>query len=461
MSEETNQFNNRIASFYQGPSQGECEAPCVDVTARFIRQTISSNVMEKSSNGNKLSSPETPSLSKIHNTGRPVRIGIDARIFLVESSMERGLGHYTFHHLLTLSELCPDWQFLLFVDFLADSKEFKQLLKQPNIEVAFFENIDKYHLSIFHIPDCMSMIGGYDCPFKLAPTATPVSILAHDLIPLRMSEGCYDQWATITQQGYMRRLRLMKEREDVVVLANSEYTRNDLMQIGKIDSSRISVVWAGLNQLPNEHHSSPEVIRATLEKYKIKLPFILHVGGLDPHKNFFNTFSAYMSLQSKVPSALVVVGSDVDPYKTHFKDIVQFNKAENVVFTGFVARSELNALYASAAGLAFPSQLEGFGFPALEAVAHGCPVIGTRTGALAEIIGDAGFLVDPLNYKQIASAMESLLTQPDLRAELSKKGYERAKSFSWQRTAQLTKDAWQELWEKKAVAQPDYRCVAT
>ncbi|MCB0310755.1 MAG: glycosyltransferase family 4 protein, partial [Bdellovibrionales bacterium] len=158
---------------------------------------------------------------------------------------------------------------------------------------------------------------------------------------------------------------------------------------------------------------------------------------------------AHNAVQDNLESTLVVVGGHSDPLKNRYKAIIDEIGIRNVNFTGFVSRAELNALYSSACGLAFPSKCEGFGFPALEAMAHGCPVIAGNVTALPEVVGDAGILIDPENPSELAQAMHLLISRPDVRELLAKKGLDRAKIFTWEKTAQRTIEVWEQICQKK------------
>ncbi len=116
-----------------------------------------------------------------------------------------------------------------------------------------------------------------------------------------------------------------------------------------------------------------------------------------------------------------------------------------VSFTGFVSDEELRCLYKGARALVFPSLYEGFGLPALEAMAYGTPVLSSNVSSLPEVVGDAGLLVDPLSTEAILEAMYRLWTEKDLRNVLAARGLKQAQHFTWERTAHLTLEVYQRL----------------
>ena len=114
---------------------------------------------------------------------------------------------------------------------------------------------------------------------------------------------------------------------------------------------------------------------------------------------------------------------------------------------GNVSRAELGSLYRQAACFAYPSHFEGFGLPALEAMACGAPVVASTGGSLPEVVGDAGLLVDPLDERALAAAIRRVLLEPGVAGDLARRGRERAAGFSWRRTADLTRQVYLEALE--------------
>lgn len=132
-------------------------------------------------------------------------------------------------------------------------------------------------------------------------------------------------------------------------------------------------------------------------------------------------------------------------FKEIFKKVQESKLEKDVIFTGFVNEEDLPALYSGALFSVFPSLYEGFGLPVLEAMGCGTPVITSKVSSLPEVVGDAAILVDPMNIEELAWRMEMLCESSDLREELGKKGLERSKLFSWEKTAQKTLEVYKEL----------------
>ena len=182
-------------------------------------------------------------------------------------------------------------------------------------------------------------------------------------------------------------------------------------------------------------------------------PFILYVGGISPHKNLATLVRAYASLiqgTGAQSAKLMVVGDfqgDVfySSYPKLLETIQLLGLSEKVIFTGYVTDPDLVHLYNSARVLVMPSFDEGFGLPAVEAMACGTPVVGSRAGALPEVIGDAGLLFDPYQPEELKVCLQRLLENQDLRQELGLKGIRRAGGFTWERSARAALAAFKDL----------------
>jgi alpha-1,3-rhamnosyl/mannosyltransferase len=162
------------------------------------------------------------------------------------------------------------------------------------------------------------------------------------------------------------------------------------------------------------------------------------VGTVEPRKNYPRLLAAYRNLRAaKSAPPLVIAGR---PGWAYGDTLDRIRAEPGVRYLGHVDEPTLSALYESAAALAFPSLYEGFGLPLLEAMAHGVPAVAGNVGALPELAADAAVLVDPEDAGAIQSALEKVLTDKALRGRLISAGRARAASFTWERTASLTRD---------------------
>lgn len=370
-------------------------------------------------------------------------IGIDARVLSFSPSMERGIGAYTRNHLTELFCTKPEWQFILFLEEYFEDKLLQEFLSYPNVTWCAYHDSNHPPLDIFHIPDPMSMTHGYDSPFLVAPQGVPLSVLFHDLIPLTMSQYHYDCWSTLAQISYRNRLKQL-EKPSVMVLTNSNYTKQDVMKHCNVPSSRVIPVLAGFNQAIGVGVSNSTAIdQTTLAKYNITTPFFMMVGALDMHKNFPLASRAFTAAKIHRPMKLVMVGGNADPFKEYYRGELRSQGVTDIIWTGFVPQEELAALYRQATALLFPSRYEGFGFPALEAIAAQCPVIASNATSLPEVVGAAGILLDPEDVESWAKSMLALAENPSLRTQLIEQGGRQLAKFSWKFTAEKTIVAWE------------------
>jgi len=172
-------------------------------------------------------------------------------------------------------------------------------------------------------------------------------------------------------------------------------------------------------------------LAAIRAKYHLQPDYILYVGTLQPRKNVARLLDAFFRLRDagQTSAQLVLVGQKGWLHQEITRKLSRPNSG--VVLTGYVPDEELPTLYAGAMVFVLPSLFEGFGFPALEAMACGTPVIAANTSSLPEVVGDAALLVDPLNTEEMAQALLNALTDARLREQLREKGLRQAQRFRW------------------------------
>ena len=175
----------------------------------------------------------------------------------------------------------------------------------------------------------------------------------------------------------------------------------------------------------------------TARKYGVAAPYLLYVGNFKPHKNLPRLLEAFRrARRAAAPQlCLVLAGSDPDNRAVLDRCVDGLGLASSVVFTGFVNDHDLPHLYAGAEALVLPSLNEGFGLPALEAMACGTPVIASNIASVPEVVGDAGALVDPKDTEEMSRAIQGLVGNPTLRQDLARRGIARSKRFTLEATA--------------------------
>ncbi|MBN1484694.1 MAG: glycosyltransferase family 4 protein [Chloroflexia bacterium] len=223
------------------------------------------------------------------------------------------------------------------------------------------------------------------------------------------------------------------ERADLV-LADSECTRQDLIRLKGADPQRVRVLYLGVEEdfRPLEDHAALERVRA---RYELPERFLFTVGTIQPRKNLPRLLQALASLPEALRLPLVVAGKPGWLYEETFAAVERLSLQSWVRFLGFTPDEDLPALLNLALALVYPSLYEGFGLPPLEAMACGTPVLTSDAASLPEVVGEAAVLVDPLDVAGIAAGLRRLIEDGALRQSLRAAGLERARGFSWERSA--------------------------
>jgi glycosyltransferase involved in cell wall biosynthesis len=183
-----------------------------------------------------------------------------------------------------------------------------------------------------------------------------------------------------------------------------------------------------------------------LARLNIYKNFSLFVGSLEPRKNVGTLIKAYADYLKADPNQYLLIITGGRGWLNHdiYTLVAELGIEQHVRFLGYIQESDLRCLYSVAKVFVYPSLYEGFGLPPLEAMACGAPVITSHTSSLPEVVGDAAILIDPYNVEELFHALKTVLLDDDLRLQLRKKSLERAKLFSWTRTAQETLAVYQE-----------------
>ena len=234
-------------------------------------------------------------------------------------------------------------------------------------------------------------------------------------------------------------------------IAVSEFAKTEVVRHYRFNPERVFVTYnaAGEEFRPID---KPAALRQVAAKYHLPDSFILDISRLQRHKNVETLITAYEILRNNHPErreVLVIVGSPVRGYRAPIELAKRSAYREDIHFIDYVDGADLNALYAAAKLFVFPSFNEGFGIPIVEAFASGTPVITSNFTALPEIAGGAATLVDPRAPAAIAKAMNQILSDGKLYQTMRTRGLARAKAFTWQRTADQTKEIYLQLLSRR------------
>jgi glycosyltransferase involved in cell wall biosynthesis len=264
-------------------------------------------------------------------------------------------------------------------------------------------------------------------PRRLAPFGRVLTL--HDMVPFVYPETHARLTNLLFRRYIPRSLRFVDQ-----IITDSESSQRDIVRFLRFPSERVTAIPIGVAS----RFAPAGADECHRVRQRLGLPgdYILTVGSLSPRKNLETLFAAFKELRRRGrPHPLVVVGPTAWKSAGIFRQLRTLGIESDVLLTGFVSDDDLPALYSGAAAFAFPSLYEGFGLPPLEAMACGTPVVTSNNSSLPEVVGDAGLLVDPLDVEALASALDRLLTDPELSSRLIRRGIARSKTFTWERTA--------------------------
>jgi glycosyltransferase involved in cell wall biosynthesis len=273
-------------------------------------------------------------------------------------------------------------------------------------------------------------------PANTGPLAVNDQVITvHDASPMD-----HPEWFKPFFAAWYRRVwaRLLPRAAGVVT--SSEFSRRRLLAHFPLDERRLRVVPGGVG--PRFGPVSFELRQALRRRYGLPERFVLFVGTLEPRKNLPRLLEAWQLVRQGFPQvglALAGTAGRVFPRLSLPVDL------PGVFRLGYIPEADLPALYGAAEAFILPSLYEGFGLTLLESMACGTPVVYARSGAMPEVAGVAGLAFDPLDVREMAAALSTVLAEPELRWQLSAAGRERVRQFTWERAGRLFQDAIESL----------------
>ncbi len=383
-----------------------------------------------------------------------MRVLVDLRC-LQSPPPRGGVGVYAEHIIRELLARDQRHEYLFFVNGLVDPRQHLPQFDFPNVRWIITRWPNKVFNSLALLPHCpAALLPSTDVVFlpnlnfiPRLPARTKLVVTVHDL-SFEHFPDCF----TVKQRLWHHFVRPQKllQRANAII-AVSETTKRDVVETYGIPEEKVRVVYPGVEH-PNATNTDPnDPNTRTFEAFgsgirSIRMfpgPFILSISELSPRKNLDGLIAAFEHLTplrlytSTPPIHLVLAGVSGSAERPLRRQIARSPARDRIHLLGSVSENEKRALLARASCFVYPSLWEGFGFPALEAMAEGCPVVASTGGSLPEILGDAALLVDPLNPAAIADALRYVLTDDALRRDLIVRGRERASRYQW-RTAAAT-----------------------
>jgi len=355
-----------------------------------------------------------------------------------------GSGQYTRNLVYYLNRLVSDLEITLVVPQFPDEPEpddvppsvrLKKVAARPgHLGKVWFEQrqfpaaCQEVQATIVHVP----YWGG---PLQ---SPAPLVVTVHDLTTLLVPE--YRRGA---KARLYNALVSASARGADHIVTDSLASKREIEEYLGIQAERVTAVplAVGSQYTPKENNL---VDMATLRKYDLPDFYVLYLGGYEIHKNVTTLLLAWtyvgQALGQEYP--LVLAGKKPKEVSATFPDYDEYIKKlrieEYVRWIGFVEEADKPVLYRNAESFVFPSRREGFGLPVLEAMACGTPVVASSSTSLPEIVGDAGFIVDPDDARAMAGAIIATVVQENLAADLRQKSQQQAATFSWEKTATET-----------------------
>ena len=341
-----------------------------------------------------------------------MKIGLDIRSTLKKKT---GIGNYTLNLIENLARIDHTNKYFLY----SKKKIIDRKRKLPKIPGKnFHHRVDYFsfgpegmlkEVDIFHT-------SSYDLK---KPKHAKLVLTVHDVIHKAFPAA----HAPETVELVDRQLKEILPQASLI-MADSETTKVDFLKWYPFEENRIRVVYSGVSNWFKPTGQNKE-------------PYFVFVGTIEPRKNIVNLIRAFNILKKehRLKHKLIIIGMKGWMYEEVFKSVEDLNISMDVIFKDYVNAEELRVWYNKAEVFIYPSLYEGFGLPILEAFACGAPVVTSNTSSCAEIAEGAALLVDPQNVNEISSAILRLSQNQALRNELISKGLERAKQFSWEKTA--------------------------
>lgn len=377
---------------------------------------------------------------------RDYTIGVDLRV--LAGGSYGGIAQYLLGLLPELFKVDENIKFKLFFNAYKKKLSHYDWLEAENVKLFKFNFPNRLLFAsskFFDYPKLDYLVCGADVFFSPHFFSAPLSarcrsvVTFHDLSFIRYPE--FFSWRENIWHRLEMNPRRQAQRADKII-AVSESTKSDLVNLFEVKEEKIKVIYSGINSrfdLLKDPRSNLHQIKV---KYNLPKNFFLFLGTLEPRKNVLGILKSFSYLKStgQLPkeSALVIAG----PSGWLYGEAIKFYRTspfkDSIYFIGPVKEEDKLCLFQLARVFVYPSFFEGFGFPPLEAMAAGVPVITSRISSLPEVAGDAALLVDPYNIKEMAEAMRNLFLDEKLRESYIKKGLERVKRFSWRKSAEET-----------------------
>jgi glycosyltransferase involved in cell wall biosynthesis len=352
-----------------------------------------------------------------------MRLMIDAVPLLVRSA---GVKNYLYHWVRELARQAHDIDLRLF-PFLPGPSRLDHEGSVANPVTTFARLVFLYglnhspvNLSGWLLPSCDVF---HSCKLLHPPPRAKITATIHDLTCWVLPEAHFPKNIAADKRFAGQILR----RADGII-AVSESTRQDAIRILKLAPNKIRVIHHGI--APEFFSVSRQDAEDVRSRLGLLRPYLLFVGTIEPRKNLDTLLDAYQALSQTTREEFELVVAGPRGWASP-QTVARLGTLPGIRYLGYVSEADLPGLFAGATAFVYPSLYEGFGFPVVQAMAAGTPVITSCVSALPEVTGGAALLIDPGSPADLQRAMAEMLTSPSCRADLSVRGRSQAQRFSW------------------------------
>ncbi len=268
-------------------------------------------------------------------------------------------------------------------------------------------------------------------PFVQQPVLYQKAVVTtiQDLTTLRFGNPSKNRIVFWIKQKVYRWVILIAARKSRHIITPSEFVKDDVAKYTHTNSRKITATLEGADSVSAKPVALPELVDKQ---------FIMYLGRPTPHKNLPRLIEAYVELKQKHPELMLVLAGKTDANYRRIARDVKKQGIPDVVFTDYISDGQLRWLYENCEAYIFPSLSEGFGLPGLEAMSSGAPVVSSDATSLPEVNGEAAQYFNPLEVADMAKAINSVLTKPELRKQMVAAGKKQAGKYSWKRMAEQT-----------------------
>jgi glycosyltransferase involved in cell wall biosynthesis len=367
-----------------------------------------------------------------------MRIAIDAR-----KLRDFGIGTYIRNILIELSRLDRETEYVVLcrADDVTSGDVLGQNFRMVPETAPAYSIAEQFRIPLSLAREHVRLV--HEPHYVLPPLVQCRSVVTiHDCIHLMFPQYLPSRLAYVYAKGSM----WSASRKANKILTVSEASKRDILRFFNVAPEKVVVIHNAIDERFLSP-ASPEQMDLVRQRYQLDHPFVLYVGNIKPHKNIERLIEAFARARGHCPDnlKLIIIGDEISKYPALRQSVHKHKLDKHVRFLGFQPMETLGAFYRLARAFVFPSLYEGFGLPPLEAMACGAPVVTSNVSSLPEVAGGAALLVDPYDSDSIASGITAAVNDETLRADLIKKGKERARSFSWTQSVRRIHEIYMEV----------------